>query len=350
MKNGSLFLFFIFLACSNTFCQKNIADFNLIIPKQKIQYSLYSSIRCIDSRTDTLSMGNVQKGLFNKRVEVMLTKSLESQFQVVLDSITDHTAKPGELLFQLRFFNFSEITGAITEKGYCYIRAALYARNGEKYIKLGNLDSIVYVHSAEVTNALLAGTSQLLTDFIAGNLLNPGNEAELIDYKDISNIERLEKKSIPVYNTADYKDGLYASFTSFKNQVPDEQVIAGLDDKELRWVDIINKKGKQVRISPKKIYAVAYNGLLYIATEYGYFQLRKVQNDFIFYGKGKVSAKFGEVFYASFMFGIIGGLIASDKESIYQMKIDHINGRYIPIKVITINSRNKLTDILGRQY
>ncbi len=347
MRKVILFILSIIIGNGNIYSQNNTSDFLLITPKLKIQHSLYSSIRFIDSRIDTLTMGNVEKGMFNKRADIIPTKSFQSQFQVILDSITDSTAKNGELLFQLRFLNFSQVTSITTKKGYCYIRAVLYGRKCEKYLKLGALDSIVVVQSSNVTTSLLANTSQLLTDFIAGQLLNPGNERDEIVFRDIINLERLEKKKIPVYNTLVYKDGLYASFMSFKNLLPDEQIIAGLDDKELRWVDIITKQGNRTRVSPKKIYAVAYNGLLYVATDYGYFQLRKVENDFMFYGKGKVSAKFGEVFLASFKYGIIGGIIAADKETIYQMKIDHVNGRYIPIKVISINSKNKLTRITG---
>jgi hypothetical protein len=47
-----------------------------------------------------------------------------------------------------------------------------------------------------------------------------------------------------------------------------------------------------------------------------------------------VTAKTGDVIAASIFFGIIGGLLASDANATFEMKIDHINGGFIRTKEI----------------
>ncbi|MEO6219895.1 MAG: hypothetical protein ABIO81_05670 [Ginsengibacter sp.] len=89
-----------------------------------------------------------------------------------------------------------------------------------------------------------------------------------------------------------------------------------------------------VKVKAKDVYAIVYNGQPFIATEYGYYLLQKINEDFFFTGKAKVSAKTGDVIAASLFFGILGGLIASDSESIFEMKIDHSNGGFIRMKEI----------------
>jgi len=57
-------------------------------------------------------------------------------------------------------------------------------------------------------------------------------------------------------------------------------------------------------------------------------------NDFFFRAKSKTTAKTGDVIMASAFFGIVGGLIASDTSSLFEMKLDYQNGGFIPIKEV----------------
>ncbi len=82
------------------------------------------------------------------------------------------------------------------------------------------------------------------------------------------------------------------------------------------------------------MYAFVYKGQPFVATEYGYYPLQKINDDFYFTGKAKVTANTGDVIAASLFFGIIGGLIASNSEATFEMKIDHLNGGFIRLKEI----------------
>ncbi|HEX8462580.1 MAG TPA: hypothetical protein VF623_14165, partial [Segetibacter sp.] len=77
------------------------------------------------------------------------------------------------------------------------------------------------------------------------------------------------------------------------------------------------------------------NGQAYIATDYGFYPLRKINSDYHFTGKAKVQANTGDVIAASLFFGILGGLIASsNSDATFDMKLDHINGGFIRLKEV----------------
>jgi len=324
----------ILFICTDLISQNRTEDFEITLPEQKVSNSLYKTIKYIDSRYDTTYMGIVQLGAFNKKAKVIPKIHFSVQLTNVINSLTDTTAKDGELLFQLRQFNFAEITGAMSEKGYCYLRAALYSRIGDQYQKLSSIDTVILIKSMDVTRPLFRNGSKIITNFIANNLLKKTDDPDYYSFNEIVNIDSIEKRKIMVYNTSAFSDGLYESYKSFMNQVPDKQIEVEIKKQKISSVKTIDQNGKSEKIKAKDIYAIVYNGQPYIATEYGYYTLQKTGDDFFFTGKAKVSANTGELIAASLFFGIIGGLIASDAEAVFEMKVDHLNGGFIRLKEI----------------
>jgi len=322
------------LICTGTFCQRRTEDFKITLPEQKIPGSFYKTITYLDSRDDTTNMGIVQLGAFNKKARVVPKIPFADQIISVMNGLT---AKEGELLFQLRQLSFAEITSAVSEKGYCYLRATIFSKNNERYQKLLTIDTVILIKSMDVTRALFRNGSKTITDFIANNLLVQPVVEDYYSFSDVVKIDSIEKRKIPVYNTLTFADGLYASFASFTNQSPDKQITAELKNEKLSAVKAPDDNGKLAKVKSKDIYAVVYKGQPFIATEYGYYLLQKTGDDFFFTGKAKVNARTGDVIAASLFFGIIGSLIASDAEATFEMKIDHANGGFIRLHEIKTN-------------
>src|SRR5687768_10485031 len=147
MKKRGNILFILSLWTLLSQAQGKTEDFQISLPEEKITGSLYNSIQLLDIRNDTASLGIIQKGAFNKRVTVVAKTPLAIQFVNVVNAFTDNTAKSGELLLLLRQFNFAEVTGAMSEKGYFQFRAILFAIENGKYNKLGAIDTVVLVKS-----------------------------------------------------------------------------------------------------------------------------------------------------------------------------------------------------------
>jgi len=262
---------FLLLICPAVFAQQRTEDFKINLPEQKIPGSFYKTISYLDARYDTTNMGIVQLGAFNKKAKVVPKIPFAGQLTGVMNSLTDSTAKDGELLFQLRQFSFAEVTSAMSEKGYCYLRATLFSKTDERYKKLHAIDTLILIKSMDVTRSLFRNGSKTIVDFIANNLLQNPVEEDYYSFSDIMHTDSIEKLKIPVYNTVAYTEGLYASFTSFTNQTPDKQITAELKNDKLSAVKSGDENGKLTKVKPKNIYAVVYKGQPFIATEYGYY-------------------------------------------------------------------------------
>jgi hypothetical protein len=329
------FIFSVAISVPATlFSQNRTEDFVITLPQQKVAGPLYNTLSYLDSREDSSNMGIVQLGAFNKKARVVPQIPFAIQLQNVFSALTDSSSNKAELLFQLRQLSFAEITGAMSEKGYCYLRAALYSKNQEHYQIVNTIDTVILIKSMDVTRALFRHGSKTITDFIAAGLLMNSSGANDYSYADIIQIDSIEKRKIPLYNAASYTDGLYTNFESFAAQKPDKPVNAELKNGRLVAVKSPDENGRPIKIKPGDIYAVVFNGQPFIATEFGYYLLQKSGDDFFFTGKAKVNAKTGDVVAASLFFGIIGGLIASDAASDFDMKLDHLNGGFIRLREI----------------
>ncbi len=334
MKKNTIITSIFFAAAFSAIAQNRTSDMEISLPEQRIPKSNYNSISFIDTRYDTSHFGIVQLGAFNSKARVKPKTPIGVQLTNVLNALVDSDAREGELLFQLRQFSYAEVTGATSEKGYCYIRAVLYAKKNDRFYKLGGIDSVIFIKGMDVTRPLFRNSSRLISNFLASHVTIVPEESHSLSFDDIIHLDQLEKQSIPVYVTTGYKDGLYETYQSFMQQVPDKAIVVNMKKEKIDDVRISGANGTTEKVKMKNIYAIVYNGQPFIATEYGYYPLQKSNNDFFFTGKAKATADAGGVVAASVFFGIVGGLIASDATSIFEMKIDHINGGFMRIREI----------------
>lgn len=318
----------------SAFAQNHNRKFEISLPEIKISGSYYNRIIFLDSRKDTSQIGVVQTGAFNRKANVITKTPLAFQFNALMNALVDSTAKEGELVLQLRQLSFAEITGAVSEKGYFHFRTNLYVKSGEGYKPLSNIDTVIILKSSwDVTSGLFRNSSKLINNFISNSLLQVPSPATSLLFSDIVNIDSTEKTMIKIYIDTVWKNGIYLNWNSFKNQMPDNTIIAAdIKSGKLSAVKIKGLDGKPRKVKLKNMYAVVYNGLPFIATDYGYYPLEKRNGDFFFTGKEKVSSNSGDVIAASVFFGIIGGLLASDAAATFDMKIDHLNGGFIRLR------------------
>jgi hypothetical protein len=190
----------------------------------------------------------------------------------------------------------------------------------------------------DVTRPMFRNGSRTITDFIASNLTQKPQQPDHYTLHELMHLDSIEKRSIPVYNTSTYKDGAYTTFGSFMNQVPDKEATVTIKEGNISRVQVPGEDGKPVKIRSKDLYAVVHNGEPYIATDFGFYPLQKRDDDFYFVGKAKVNANTGDVLVASMFFGIIGGLIASNADATFEMKIDHTNGGFIRLNQVTTST------------
>jgi hypothetical protein len=317
MKKAFLFLLFI-ASVAPVFAQFYPEDFIIPAADQKVPNSLYNNIFFLDSRP--------AGGMLRKPKRVT---SLPFIYQVrnLLKSLTDSTAKDGELLLQLQLFNFSEITSAQTNEGPCYLKAVLYSKKDDRYQKINSIDTVVAIQKEpNLTKETLAAGGKIITTFITNSLLLTPIDTTFYSSEDVENILNTEEQKIPLYHTVKYADGLYFSYGSFMKQTPDKQITATINDTgKISSVRII-ENGKKAKISPKEVYAAVYKGIPYIATKYGYYELMKIDGRFVF--TGDIDAKDPRD-------PLMGSLL---EEESFEMTLDPANGKFIRLKMIYPNS------------
>lgn len=308
------------------------------LPSHKVTNSLYNKISFVDSRIDTTNMGIVQKGAFNRQAIVIAKESLAIQFNNILSALIDSSSKSQELLLQLRQLSFAEITKSFSEKGYFYLHAILYAKTNMGYQKISETDTLTTISAMDVTNGLLKKGSETISNFIASNLDKKPLGTTVYSYNEIVKIDSTEKSNLKVYTTTTYKDGLYLTYKSFCNQIPDAQITVTGDTVTKSNVKFTDKTGELKKLKAGNAYAIVYKGKPYIITSFDYYPLKKIDNDFFFTGKISVKPKSDLVNPAMYsaVGGAIGGLImASNSETTTaEVKINYINGDFIKMKEV----------------
>jgi len=323
---------FFCLLFYQAFTQPQTEPFQLSLQEIKVPGSLYNSIKLVDLRTDTTQLGWAQKGAFNKLVNVIPATPLSEQFNQLITSMVDSSAGHGELILLLRQFRFVEITKAMSEFGYCHLRAVLFANSMHGPSKLETLDTVVLIRAMDVTKKMFREGSKAITTFISNNLTKLPDQDFRLTISQLPLIDSFEKTRIPLYANPVLNDGIYYSYSSFADQQPDETGLSVLYDKKGRVLRIsyINKKGEKWNIENRFIYAFVHQGKPYISGEFTCYPLEKRSDDFYFTGKVN-NAKNTDIAAATYFFGIIGALFASSATAVLEMKIDHLTGGFIPI-------------------
>lgn len=212
------------------FCQDTVAqkpEYIHIEPANfKIAQSAFSEVEVADTRFDTVYMGFVQKGAFNRKAPIKLTQSMTD---VVRESALKLVANAGKgdetILINIRNYFLSELTGAMSESGTFVFKAGCYLKRGYSYKFMFSVDTTIVVHALDVTKKLLRTANEQFGLFVQKAALFDKDKLDdkpEYSFYDIQHIDETEKRFIPVYNVELPQKGLYASFESFKNNTPTE--------------------------------------------------------------------------------------------------------------------------------
>lgn len=336
----TLYLITIFPAIG----QDLTAEFEIILPEHKVHNSLYNKIKFIDSRDDVTNFGsllmvvrkpfgiqtNLRQG--NKYpATVIITVPLATQFGNVLTALIDSTAQNATLYFQLRELAFAESTAFAGNRGYFYFKAGMYARSQGGYQKIKIIDSVVSIKSTDLMEDLVQASSKVIANFISANLTASPTDSTNYTASEIANIDNIEKSKLPLYNTTRYRDGLYATFSSFSNQTPDAQISVEMKKDRIVSVTRENLNGKKENIWSKDVYAIVNKGIPYIAIQNNYFKINKDGSDFYFILEGKLYISPVDIFSSGSFFGL---MIRIRQGRTYMMKIDHSSGGFKQVKEI----------------
>lgn len=301
-------------------------------PKYTPHKSLYSHIDFLDSRVDKF-IGPIAAGALRNRDGFLVMKlPVQPELNAILRELTDSAAGEGEMLFQLRRFKYVEAYST----QYCFFCATLYAKTAGRYQKLMTLDTTFILANDKTKKPLMKMTSAVVADFLTEALVLQPADHTSYGPEEIARIDSIEKIRLRLYTDTNLVDGLYTSYTSFGLQRPDLQCIVKTNRKmDIDQVDIIDADGEKKKQRPRDVYAVVYKGVPFMATEYGYYRLQRIDNDLYFTGDVRIAASMSDLASAQFGLGLLGRYIASKGlRTTYRLQLDHISGDFIHLWAI----------------
>jgi hypothetical protein len=330
-----------FLVADSGVCQNTNYLYELGLPYKRIGQSRYNTFTFLDSRQDTGYMGFVQLGALNRPEMVVPIAPLEQQFKRYFEHLVDSTAGSGNILLQLRQLQFAEIA-TMEQKGYCHFRVSAYAQIESWYLPLFTIDTLIKVTGTDVTRAMMVSPAKLLFTYLFSWLRREPHALDSMEYFEILAIDSIEKQQLPLYTKNELPDGIYLSYESFKTLRPDGMVTGRFELDTVPTFYTANRKGKSTLIGKDDAYALVWQGIPYITTGYGFYPLRKASNEFIFTGKVKVSADILDQTIGYFFLGITGMILMSHETAIKDLRIDHLNGKFIPLAPDSLSQRKSM--------
>jgi hypothetical protein len=313
--------------------QQPVHYVELTPPKHKVSGSLYRHIEFMDSRPDTFLIGPIQIGPFgNIDARLAFKDPTTPQLEQFMSGFIDSTAQDGTLLLQLRDLSFVEPI----KVRYLFIKATLYARTDSGYRKLSTLDVTDVLDGSGLALTVNSVVNGLLDGCIAAALKKSPTNTATYALTDIARIDSVEEYALPLYSAGSFVDGIYRHYTSFSKQLPDQQgTIKAKKDGTISSVYIVDTGSNKIKLRPKDLYAVVYKGRPYIATEYGFYPLERVRDNFFFTGDIRVAANSSDYLLGFGMTGLIGVFVASrGYEETYDLLIDPLNGNFIHLRRI----------------
>jgi len=326
-------VFFLLAAGKTSRAQKNTETFkfeNRLIAEQS---NYFSGFNLIDARDDTASIGIIQKGILNKKTNLVCEPPLNEQLETIFQQLTKANNSNTELILLLQHLNFSEATYATKEIGILQIRGVFFAKKDNKYSKLLEIDTLQIVQGLDVTRQLIKKGSSFLIELFdsALNILPQHFNLDHLTY--LVNYDSLQKANLPLYTVKDYKTGAYASYEELANQTPSDTTVKIEFYKTGHWksVQLKNKKGKYEEVVLKDWYAYVFENKIFLSTSiHEVYPVEKKGNDFYFKGKIWTPATTGQTISMGVAFGILGALAASaGNTETTKLKIDYKTGAFI---------------------
>jgi len=292
-----------------------------------IPNSLYNRITLVDTRQDTALIGIIDPGRSDRpdlAQKFLFDGSPQPQLTALLNAYIDNTAKDGELLFQFRRFNFVERY----DTRFCYLSAILYAKKGDRYGRLLQLDTtILLTGSVRLLNEY---ANETLSTFVRKALTLPADSAIYV-YQDIVGLDSLARDRYALYSTPQYVDGQYNTSIAFLNQQPDWQgsILTGKKG-EILAAYPFNSDGKPSK-KPQHVYAIVYKGVPYIETAYGYYPMERVGREIFVTADIRMPVKNGERTVDYLAVGVILGseIAKAGHKRRYRLIMDPVAGKFL---------------------
>lgn len=248
-----------------------------------------------------------------------------------VSAMIDNSSGSGELLIQIRKFEFNQYGRYVPKKATCRVLITLLKKSGSLYQEVATMNQLF---EDKKTAALASNTSDAINNFLVSNIFKQASTtARYYTQVEVSNLDSVEKTMLAIYNTRHLKDGIYNTYNSFKKQTPENQISAFKIQGDSSYVYFNDSGDIQKELKSSDVFAVVYNGQPYIGTDYGLYPLTRENGNLYFNGQAKyydLSKILSETKLPLETANLVIAKEVTDKK-INQFMIDHSSGSFIRI-------------------
>jgi hypothetical protein len=273
--------------------QVRAEDFEIKDSKKKYPSALYNTIKYFDARQDTSNFGILLIGKNDIPVQVKPKVKMDLQLTKLLLTQIDTSAKKGILFLLLNEMRFSESIKNDNDIAVFQLKAKIYSVINKKCYVIHNIDTNIQASfGGDMSYMIMVSASNLISNELAKSIYKAPTDTNFVYTYNIEKLDSIEKHKVKIldsldkhklqlYNENPLKDGLYQTFNSFKQQIPDMLCNVIMDNDSIKSIIIIN--GSTVEsIEGKEIYAIVAKGIGYIKINNRYRKLKKENDEFYF--------------------------------------------------------------------
>ncbi|MBS1773268.1 MAG: hypothetical protein JST82_10420 [Bacteroidetes bacterium] len=335
-----LFCFLSVAHAQETLVHDFVVGHDVITLNDKIAY-----FRVVDKRYNTASFGYITDYSTRKKQLITATSLQEAISKFANVHFINAANGTDTILFIVRNI-YVEQQPTNMQVGTIYINADFFRGNNNQYRLLYSVDSFYEVTKGNVAKRLL-----LRLDELIGNYLLKSEQDSLLlqpvpthSIDEAINQPDIEKSKLPVYQTQQYKRGVYMNAQEFFMQTPSVTDFKIVDAEEIYTgtkpgIYKVNKNGKLGERIKADAYYALFDGKWYLSYKKDAPEMRLINGDF--YVNVDIETKYpvgatiatgillGPI--AGGIFAAVGGLATNGR---YHMKLDYKTGGLIPVRLL----------------
>lgn len=261
----------------------SLADYSL-----KTDSISFKISEIIDARKDNKVVGVIQRGMKNRKDLAVFEKPGVQELEELL-SRSGLVSKDKGIAIRLSKLAISEITSMWKETARAELSLDFFVQYNNDYYYITSVyataeprgSDVTRLHQANIASVVEQALIQFSAKASEVNSLQAYTKDELMDPS--QNFRSVT--AMPIIQASQYKDGYYATFDEFIQNQPSISIGCEV---ELNSTTIVDCEGSEKETN---IYGYAKDNQLYIAFHQEFYPLKKINNEFIFYGPNELSGK-----------------------------------------------------------
>lgn len=242
----------------------------------------------IDARKDNKVVGIIQRGVKNRKDLAVFERPGIQELEDLMNR-SNLISKENGVIMRISRLYISELTAMWKETAKAELSADFFIHYKGNYYYITSVYETIETRGSDVTQY----HAENIASVIGNALVQFSTRAHEVSSEQPYSKEDLTDPSenfrpistMPIVQTADYKDGYYTTFEEFLTNEPSISIDCAV---KLNEPTVVKCGREEKEVS---VYGFAKDNQLFIAFHQEFYPLTKINNEFIFYGPREMTGK-----------------------------------------------------------